>query len=106
MEQLRPRRAAVRQANRIQHLQRERDVGDVDLREAEPSSDDRVAHLGHRPSTLDGDREADPEQDVLAGVVVDPGPEVDPIHAVPQDDLLAPRAALEGRLDPDPAAHR
>ena len=87
-------------------VERERDLGDVDVRPAERPADDGVARLRDRRAALDGRREADPEQPVVAVVVMERRRQLDAVDAGPQPDLLLAARRLERAVEPDPLADR
>ena len=87
-------------------VERERDLGDVDVRAAERPADDRVARLRDRRATLDGRREAEPEEPVVTVVVMERRRQLDAVDAGPQADLLLAARRLERPVQPDPLADR
>src|SRR6476659_8253585 len=85
-------------------VERERDLGNVDVRSAERPADHRVAGLRDWPAALDRGWEPDAEQTVAAAVVVELGGQLDPVDARPEPDLLRAARLLERAVDTDPLA--
>ena len=87
-------------------VERERDFGDVHVRPPERPADDGVARFRDRRPTLDDRREAEPEQPVVAVVVMERRRQIDAVDAGPQPDLLVASRRLERTVQPDALADR